>query len=92
MSESVNNTAGVAAYLSANWPADQLPTDYQASCYIERYPDVIQKINGTDLSQAKMHWLTSGIEEGRTMTCNLGRNSGMTNEQAKCFRRRYPNL
>jgi hypothetical protein len=48
------NAAGV---LAAMWPDEQIPTDYQAECYLERYPDVPQTIGGMDLTAAKMHWM-----------------------------------
>jgi hypothetical protein len=34
------NPDNVNGYLTQDWPADRIPTDYEAQCYLERYPDV----------------------------------------------------
>lgn len=92
LADGEENPANAAGALQALWPDEEIPTDYQASCYLERYPDVVQKIGGNDLTAAKMQWMTDGREEGRVMTCNLGENAGMTDAQATCYRARYPTL
>jgi len=79
--DEVENPDNAAGMLTQMWPGEQLPTDYQAECYLERYPDVLQHIGGTrDLTAAKMHWMTSGKDEGRTMKCGLGKKAGMTDQ------------
>ena len=72
------------------WPGEKLPTDYQAECYLERYPDVLQEIGSKrDLTATKMHWMTAGKDEGRTMKCGLGKKAGMTDQQITCYKERY---
>jgi len=39
--EAEENPDNAAGALQAMWPGEELPTDYQASCYLERYPDIV---------------------------------------------------
>ena len=65
-----------------DWPDGEMPSDYDAQCYMERYKDLGHILGGWDIQKAKMHWLEHGRFEGRTMTpCGLGNKNVMDKEQ-----------
>jgi hypothetical protein len=54
-------------------------TDLEATCYLNKYPDVVQAIGGAgDLKAAKKHWDDKGKKEKRTKTCD----EPLTDEEA----------
>ena len=44
-------------------------TDDQAQCYLDRYTDLRDAFEATNITAAKSHWITTGIDEGRDASC-----------------------
>ena len=63
-------------------------TDAEAQCYLNRYPDVVEKVNLGNINKAKVHWKEHGETEGRIKTCD----AGLTDAEAQCYLARYPDL
>lgn len=47
-------------------------TNEEAQCYLNRYPDVVQKYSPGNLGKAKLHWKQTGEEEKRSKACDAG--------------------
>ena len=63
-------------------------SDEEAQCYLNRYPDVVQKYSLGNLEKAKLHWKQKGETEKRVKTCD----AGLTDAEAACYLDRYPDL
>jgi hypothetical protein len=63
-------------------------TDAEAQCYLNRYPDVVQKFSLGNIQKAKLHWKNHGEKEKRIKTCE----HDLSDAQASCYIARYPDL
>lgn len=63
-------------------------TNEEAQCYLNRYPDVVQKVGLGNTDKAKLHWKNHGEKESRVKTCD----PGLTDAEAQCYIARYPDL
>ena len=63
-------------------------TDDEATCYMNRYPDVVQSVGFGNVIDAKKHWQKTGSKEKRDKTCD----KVLTDEEAECYIDRYPDL
>ena len=64
-------------------------TDSQARSYLAKYPD-LQNAFGSDLEQAKSHWISNGKGEGRTWEsagAPGASSTELTNSEAQCWRK-----
>jgi len=82
-------------------------TDKEAKCYLKRYPD-LQNAFGNDIQKAKDHWKEYGFREKRNKNCDIQVVGGpveapriianprkippITDKEAKCYLKRYPDL
>jgi hypothetical protein len=69
-------------------------TDEEASCYLERYPD-LKDFFGDDLRKAKQHWKTNGCtpRESRIFECPSAKcKQPITDKQAHCYLEKYADL
>jgi len=69
-------------------------TDSQARSYLAKYPD-LQNAFGSDLEQAKSHWISNGKGEGRTWEsagAPGASSTGLTDSQARSYLAKYPDL
>ena len=63
-------------------------SDEDATCYLNRYPDIVQEVGLGNLEAAKKHWDEKGKGEQRVSTCD----GPMSDEDARCYIDRYPDL
>lgn len=68
--------------------AEGAMTDDEATCYMNRYPDVVQAVGFGNIVDAKKHWDKTGSKEKRDKTCD----KVLTDEEAQCYIDRYPDL
>lgn len=69
-------------------------TNEEASCYLDRYPD-LKDAFGDDLTKAKEHWKTYGCtpRESRIYECPTAKcKQNITDKQAHCYLDKYTDL